>query len=81
MIMRSENENRDDERRSPDEVCSLVYFSFVCTSLPSLLRGQPIQNGADRVCSGFSTLILRSLNFQKPLPLKKYVFPKKKIEI
>jgi len=34
-------------------------------------RGHPIQNGADSVCRSFSTRILKSLNFQKPLPLKK----------
>jgi hypothetical protein len=39
-------------------------------------RGQPIQKGADGVCRSFSTRILKSLNFQKPFPLKKYVFPK-----
>jgi len=31
----------------------------------------PIQNGADSVCCSFSTRIRKSLNFQKPLPLKK----------
>jgi len=34
-------------------------------------RGHPIQNGADSICRSFSTRILKSLNFQKPLPLKK----------
>jgi hypothetical protein len=40
-------------------------------------RGQPIQKGADGVCRSFSTRIRKSLNFQKPFPLKKYVFPKR----
>jgi hypothetical protein len=38
-------------------------------------RGHPIQKGADSVCRSFSTRIRKSLNFQKPFPLKKYVFP------
>jgi hypothetical protein len=42
----------------------------------STSRGHPIQKGADSVCLSFSTRIRKSLNFQKPFPLKKYVFPK-----
>lgn len=42
--------------------------------------GQPIQTGADNVCFSCTTLILRSSNSQKPLPLKKYVLPAEKAE-
>ena len=35
--------------------------------------GHPIQNSAEGICFSFSTFILKSLNFQKPFPLKKYV--------
>ena len=34
-------------------------------------RGHSIQNGADSVCHSFSTRVRKSLNFQKPLPLRK----------
>lgn len=52
----------------------LVSMSFVSTSG----GGQPIQTGAESFCLSCATLILRSLNSQKPLPLKKYVLPVEK---
>lgn len=54
----------------------LVSMSLVSTSG----GGQPIQTGADNFCFSCATLILRSSNSQKPLPLKKYVLPAKKEE-
>lgn len=52
----------------------LVSISLVSTSG----GGQPIQTGADNFCFSCATLILRSSNSQKPLPLKKYVLPVEK---
>lgn len=49
----------------------LVSMSLVSTSGGE----QPIQTGADNFCFSCATLILRSSNSQKPLPLKKYVLP------
>lgn len=46
-------------------------FVVVGSSAFTEVRGQPIQNWADGICLSFSTLIRRSLNFQKPFPLKK----------
>lgn len=54
----------------------LVSISLVSTSS----GGQPIQTGADNFCFSCATLILRSSNSQKPLPLKKYVLPTEKAE-
>lgn len=54
----------------------LVSISLVSTSG----GGQPIQTGADNFCFSCATLILRSSNSQKPLPLKKYVLPIEKAE-
>jgi len=55
----------------------LVSMSLVSTSG----GGQPIQTGAESFCFSCATLILRSSNSQKPLPLKKYVLPAEKNEI
>jgi len=55
----------------------LVSMSLVSTSG----GGQPIQTGADNFCFSCATLILRSSNSQKPLPLKKYVLPEKNEKI
>lgn len=52
----------------------LASMSLVSTSG----GGQPIQTGAESFCFSWATLILRSSNSQKPLPLKKYVLPAEK---
>jgi len=60
-----------------EESCGLTSNSSSVGSIglgsegSSSSRGHPIQNCADCVCRSFSTRIRKSLNFQKPLPLKK----------
>jgi len=57
-----------------DFLGKLVSISLVSISG----GGQPIQTGADNFCFSWATLILRSSNSQKHLPLKKYVLPVEK---
>lgn len=71
-----------DRRECPDDVHSsesaLVYLRrFSADESTPKVRGQPIQNGADSFWCLCFTRICKSLNSQKPLPLKKYVLPGK----